>query len=91
MRLAVSSMRVSTMFRAVRSVGLFTTSEKAFIMSLMAAPSPEAPPENTSCSWRSRSTRAESLASTEAAAEAWRVSSSLWFRKIVATSTPLPM
>ncbi|MCY1556045.1 hypothetical protein D9M68_927540 [compost metagenome] len=91
MRLPVSSMRVSAMLRAVMSVGEFTTSDSEFIMSLMAAPRPLAPPENTSCNCLRRATRAESLASTEAAAAAWRVSRSLWLRRMVCTSTPLPM
>ncbi len=42
MRAAVSSMRVSTRVRADRSVGEATTSENAFIMSVMAARQPGA-------------------------------------------------
>ena len=91
MRRAVSSMRVSTTPRAVRSVGELTTSENAFIMSLMAEPSPAAPPLNTSCNCLRRSRRALSPASVAAAALAWRVSRSLWLRSTVWMSTPLPM
>ncbi len=91
MRMAVSSMRVSATLRAVMSVGALATPEKAFIMSLMAAPSPEGPPLNTSCSCVRRSKRALSPALTAAADAAWRVSKSLWVRKIACTSTPWPM
>ncbi|MNT43493.1 hypothetical protein D3C72_1799680 [compost metagenome] len=91
MRAAVSSMRVSTTVRAVMSVGALTTSENAFIMSLMAAPRPAVPPLNTSCSCFSRSARTMSADCTEPAVAAWRVRSSLWLRKMVCTSTPWPM
>jgi len=91
MRAAVSSMRVRATLRAVRSVGALTTSESAFIMSLMDAPMPLAPPLKTSCNWRRRSMRTVSPASTADAAVDWRVSSSLWLRWMVCTSTPLPM
>ena len=91
MRAAVSSRRVSTTVRAVMSVGEVTTSENAFIMSLMAAPSPAVPPLKTSCSCRRRSDRTMSAACVEPAAADWRVSSSLWLRRMVCTSTPWPM
>ena len=91
MRAAVSSMRVSTTLRAVKSMGLLTTSDSAFIISLTDAPSPLGPPVNTSCNWRRRSMRTVSPASTDDAAVAWRVSSSLWLRWMVCTSTPLPI
>ena len=91
MRDAVSSMRVSTTVRAVMSVGALTTSVNAFIMSLMAAPSPAVPPLKTSCSWRRRSARTMSADCVEPAAADWRVSSSLWLRRIVCTSTPWPI
>ena len=84
-------MRVSTRLRADRSVGAVTTSEKAFIMSLMAAPRPAVPPANTSCNWLRRVERIASPADTDAAEAAWRVSSSLWLRMMVSTLTPLPM
>jgi len=91
MRAAVSSMRVSATLRAVMSVGELTTSENAFIMSLMAAPRPAVPPLKISCSWRRRSARTMSAACTEPAVADWRVSSSLWLRRMVCTSTPWPM
>ena len=91
MRDAVSSMRVSTRVRADRSVGAATTSENAFIMSVMAAPNPVGPPPKISCSWLSRCARTVSPALTDPAAAAWRVSNSLWLRKMVRTSTPCPM
>ena len=90
-RAAVSSSRVRTTVRAVMSVGLLTTSENAFIMSLMAAPRPWVPPLNTSCNWLRRWARMASAACVDPAAADWRVSSSLWLRKMVCTSTPWPM
>ena len=91
MRAAVSSIRVRTTVRAVMSVGLLTTSENAFIMSLMAAPRPWEPPLNTSCNWLRRWARMASAACVDPAAADWRVSSSLWLRRMVCTSTPWPM
>ena len=84
-------MRVRLTVRAVMSVGAVMTSPRALSMSLMAAPRPALPPWNTSCSCDTRSARALSPALMACAAAAWRVSSSLWLRRMVATSTPLPI
>ena len=43
-RAAVSSVRLSTTARALRSVGALATLEKALSMSLTAAPNPLSPP-----------------------------------------------
>ena len=91
MRAAISSMRVSVTVRAVMSVGAAITSPSELSMSVMAAPRPSGPPLKMSCICARRSERAVSLACTACAAAAWRVSSSSWLRRMVATPTPLPM
>ena len=90
-RAAISSARDSTTLRAVMSLGVVATSEKALSMSLMAAPMPLVPLGNTSSSAASRSARVESMAATDCDCTAWRVRNWLCERVMSATSTPLPM
>ena len=91
MRDAVSSMRVSTPGCAQTGRwGSHHVRERVHHVG-DGGTQPVGPPLKISCSWLSAAHAPISPALTDPAAAAWRVSSSLWLRKMVRISTPCPM